>query len=1182
MIVSSVPELFGFEVEEAFDLKTDHLGLAFTLDEEKLNKARKGEIGYPAIQQFLTLTLLVEQGLAEEIGNGYAMASDVAVQLDTDTRYQLGLPDPWMGSFRVQTSGTTSSRDFRVTLSLLRPDGQDVGYYRIDGPFLKLSDQEVYLPDEAQWMALAAVQQHQELVDNQEEQSETDNLLAIHAVQSAKLMGLDVDLGPFRNLYISKPEKVGVAVSETPDGDLVLTPSLGAGENPDDVTNRLGQVIGKERGAIRVGDRIIVLDVEQMKGVQEVIQKRRIRKEDVPVFLDNPTAFLNAALVDLDLGFSIRVKGATVFRLAYFGETEDNGIDWFTSATENAKYYFGPEGVHQIVKDFEDIGRFRAALESSIKVGAREFCWEEGVYFRFEDPEEISKTLKQVEKEQEEKALGSDSEGNGGVEADDEPMEEENSGPVVVDIDTQDHETVFEAGNIPTDWQEALDKGDIDTSILQLSPYDYQDIGIRWILGLVNDSLDAHNSESQLFGSLLADDMGLGKTFMSLAAIAEYYRRCQLRFEVERPVLVVAPLGLLENWEDEVNKVFTTSPFSDIKTLQEDADLRMFRIPGRRSEVNQNLHSEDAGNYSFAGIEYSLKTRAGGYLSDALDQPKRLVLTGYSNLRDYMFSLSRIDWSFVIFDEAQNIKNPNALQTRAAKGLKAQFRLIVTGTPVENELKDFWCLLDTARPGLLGAYQGFRQKYVKPILSASPEDRPQVRLRMGEDLRSAVGGLMLRRLKEDNLNGLPTKTIYVGTSHVASGEIHEPNLEVTMDGLQRNRYESVIDVTRSAKGTDKGKGAVLQGLQQLRNISLHPDCIAGGSPRIPNSKKEAQEEFRKSGKLVKLLEVFEQIKKRNEKVIVFCINKRLQMLLKAGLQQIYGGKVHVINGDTKAISKRPSTASRKHLIQDFEKQAGFAAIVMSPVAAGVGLTVVGANNIVHLERHWNPSKESQATDRVYRIGQKKPVNIYVPILHHPKFESFDVNMAKLLTKKVVLRNAIVTPDVVTPEEMVSEGIFGPDITATSTPIDVGGLRNVSWEFFEALIAELLAKAHDANTYMTPVSNDYGCDVVVLGSNGENRLIQCKHTNSKKLRGHKPIQEVFSARPHYQKTFGQKFHHMEVYTNAHSFDADAVKTAKEFSVALNCFKNIKNLLKANPITDKDVMRRMQMPLAQSYN
>ena len=1177
MIVSSITELFGFEVEEAFDIKSDHLGLVFTLDKEKLNKARKGDIGYPAVQQFLTLTLLLEQGLAEEIGNGYAMASDIAVQLDTDIRDQLGLPEPWMGSFRVQTSGTTVSEYFRISLSLLRPDGQDAGYYRIDGPFVRLSDHEVYLPNEAQWMALASVQHHQKLVDNQEEPSETDNLLAIHAVQNAQLMGLNVDLGPFRNLYISKPEKVRVTASETPNGDLVLTPSLGAGEDPEDVTKRLGQVIGKEEGTIRVGDRIIVLDMEKMKGVQEVIQKRRIRKEDVPIFLKNPTAFLDAALVDLDLGFSIRVKGATVFQLAYFGETEDLDIDWFNNAAKNAKYHFGPHGVRKLVKDLEDVSRFRAAFENSIKVGAKEFCWEEGVYFRFEDTEEIWKELEQVEKEIREKPLDNHSEEKSEVAQEEEQSEEdESSRPVVVDIDTQDSENTFEAGNIPTDWRAALDKEEIDTSLLHLTPYDYQDIGIRWILGLVNGSLHTQTEKPQLFGSLLADDMGLGKTFMSLAAIAEYYRRCRLNSELERPVLVVAPLGLLENWKDEVDKVFTTSPFSDIVILQGDAALHTYRIPGKGREINQNLNSEDTEDYSFAGIEYSLKTRASGYLSDALDQPKRLVLTGYTTLRDHMFSLSRIDWSFVIFDEAQNIKNPNALQTRAAKGLKAQFRLIVTGTPVENELKDFWCLLDTARPGLLGAYQDFRQSYVKPILNASPEDRPQVRLGVGKELRDTVGGLMLRRLKEDNLDGLPTKNVYVGTSHVASGELHDPNMEVTMHGLQLDRYESVIDVTRAAKGTNNGKSAVLLGLQQLRNISLHPDCIAGGSPRIPSSKKEAFEEFQKSGKLAKLLEIIDQIKKRNEKVIVFCINKRLQMLLQTGLQQIYDGVVHVINGDTKAVSKRPNAAIRKRLIQDFENHAGFAAIIMSPVAAGVGLTVVGANNVVHLERHWNPAKESQATDRVYRIGQEKPVNIYVPILHHPELESFDVNMAKLLAGKVGLRDAIVTPDVVTPEEMLSEGIFGSDIKAKPTPIDVNGLRNVSWKFFEALIAEIMAKEHDADTYMTPASNDYGCDVVVLGSDGENRLIQCKHTNNRKLRGHKPIQEVFGARPHYQEEYGRKFQHMEVYTNAVGFDSDAVRTAKESSVVLYCFKDIKNLLKANPVTDRDVMHRLNMP------
>lgn len=103
------------------------------------------------------------------------------------------------------------------------------------------------------------------------------------------------------------------------------------------------------------------------------------------------------------------------------------------------------------------------------------------------------------------------------------------------------------------------------------------------------------------------------------------------------------------------------------------------------------------------------------------------------------------------------------------------------------------------------------------------------------------------------------------------------------------------------------------------------------------------------------------------------------------------------------------------MISDFEAKEGFNLIVMSPVAAGVGLTVVGANHVVHLERYWNPAKEAQATDRVYRIGQEKEVHIYIPLLHHPEFESFDVNLHRLLTQKTLLKDAVVTPEDVIPQ-----------------------------------------------------------------------------------------------------------------------------------------------------------------------
>ena len=119
-----------------------------------------------------------------------------------------------------------------------------------------------------------------------------------------------------------------------------------------------------------------------------------------------------------------------------------------------------------------------------------------------------------------------------------------------------------------------------------------------------------------------------------------------------------------------------------------------------------------------------------------------------------------------------------------------------------------------------------------------------------------------------------------------------------------------------------------------------------------------------------VLKVLREIEARREKAIIFCIGKNLQSFLQVGLSLLFDQPVHVINGDTKAVARKRGAKTRKILIEDFESAKGFAVIIMSPVAAGVGLTVVGANNVIHLERHWNPAKENQATDRVYRIGQE--------------------------------------------------------------------------------------------------------------------------------------------------------------------------------------------------------------------
>ncbi|WP_407318684.1 C-terminal helicase domain-containing protein [Isoptericola halotolerans] len=160
--------------------------------------------------------------------------------------------------------------------------------------------------------------------------------------------------------------------------------------------------------------------------------------------------------------------------------------------------------------------------------------------------------------------------------------------------------------------------------------------------------------------------------------------------------------------------------------------------------------------------------------------------------------------------------------------------------------------------------------------------------------------------------------------------------------------------------------------------------------------------------------ILDTVRTAREKAIVFVRTKAMQRALATWLRDRYGVPVDVVNGDTPATG---STDSRVKRIRRFEAREGFGVIIMSPLAAGVGLTVVGANHAIHLERHWNPAKEAQATDRVYRIGQTRPVHVYYPMALHPDVDSFGVNLDRLLRSKVALSGAVVVPERVTEEEI---------------------------------------------------------------------------------------------------------------------------------------------------------------------
>ena len=994
------------EQEQRFDLVVDRDGLNFVLPKGEFASCEKGDGSGWLLHQYVCLQMLEEQGLATRIANGFTVPSEDAVLLDADFKALLELPPSYQGCFETRVKGQTGQSVFSVQLIPVLPNGEAVPQYQLKGPCLQLSEKELFLLGPSEWAAFRSVDEHLRL--SPEEKTEHCNLSLIGRLQQSQREGMLIDLSHFNKLIIDRPDKVGVTATEQADGGLLLTPSYGTGAAPDDIHKRLGQLNGVNKlGTLRIRDKIVVLDEKRLQATHEIITSQKIPKSQVQDFLKTPSAFLDASLVDLDTGFSLRVKGATRFQFMQFGETDASGIDWFQLGCATAE---NTNAIKDVVSNREDLQALREKIVVAQQQGAETVTFE-GRAIDICDSVKVEKALAAIETSLNDAQLPQGEESESVAE---EPADKDERSTVSLD------EVVDISGSLLKIAEAATCSDQIDFSAYLRQPFAHQDEGIRWMLGLTNASLGKDSQETcRIQGALLADDMGLGKTYMALVGIGEYYNQLKDKGLTEKPVLIVAPLSLIENWEDEVAKTFPKSPFRDIVVLQSGRDLKKFKISGAPPETRQNLGDQELLDED--AIRYALKIGK-SFGSDRLDMPRRLVMVTYQTLRDYQFSMCRVDWSVVVFDEAQNIKNPNALQTRAAKGLKAHFKLLATGTPVENSLSDFWCLMDTAQPGLVGTWAQFRDQYVSPINKASAEDQGQVRLEVGQQLRQNVGKFMLRRLKEDNLEGLPAKRIYTGVQMESQDSwSYLPEIASEMQALQLNRYDEIIETYNLERQSGQGRGLALGVLMKLRETSLHP-CLADDQDLFSKTAKEAMGILCRSAKLENIVATLEKIKGRQEKVIIFAMTKKLQRFLKIWLGQIFSIDVNIINGDTKAVANKKDVLTRKGIIENFESEAGFAVIIMSPIAAGVGLTVVGANNVIHLERHWNPAKEAQATDRVYRIGQKKDVNIYLPALHHPRLTSFDVNLDRLLQKKMTLKDAVVTPQAVTAEEM--ESIFG--------------------------------------------------------------------------------------------------------------------------------------------------------------
>lgn len=695
-----------------------------------------------------------------------------------------------------------------------------------------------------------------------------------------------------------------------------------------------------------------------------------------------------------------------------------------------------------------------------------------------------------------------------------------------------------------------------DYSSLSRSVFDHQKIGINWLLKHGHRALKSIQPDqlTTMAGALFADDMGLGKTFTTLVFIKEWIKLWNERMNSECPaILVIAPLSLLENWKAEVSKSFgdNNEVFTRILLAQSEADLNLVRrgVGARDRAIPDKVE------------EYGLVFSDG--TPKSIDMPRSLVITTYQTLRDYRFSFAQAVWSAVIFDEAQNIKNPNALQTIAAKSLKATVRITLTGTPVENHLGDFWTILDASETGHLGTFSEFREKWVNRMRRGSEEEIKVI----GQGLRDHVGELMLRRMKEEELGSvLPRK---IG---------HMEMIPTPMSAEQEEAYDSVLSSHHELEleGSDENrtKNNALVSLWRIRQISLHPNLMGEGYIGAGRNAEESRRILEKSGKLRWLLEKLDSIKKVNEKVLIFCVQKKLQQSLAQNLSIIYGVQIPVINGDTQSSSKVNTDNTRLGLIKTFSESSGFGICILSPIAAGAGLNIVEANHVIHLERHWNPAKEDQATDRAYRIGQKRDVFVYLPTSTHSKYKgrAFDEVLHSLIQRKRGLQDALglVPAPAITTDEIITSVLSTSSNLDDSKPINVQTAIQLGWDLFESLIG-VIYKKNAENVIITMKGGDKGCDVVVLGwgKDKENILIQCKTTSHSELNSEKAVREVEGAVSTYENKLGVKFPNRYLHSNAQRFSNRTKGACKISNVKLFGREWIREQLTKYPITLKEI-------------
>ncbi|KAL2136355.1 hypothetical protein VTI74DRAFT_4187 [Chaetomium olivicolor] len=466
--------------------------------------------------------------------------------------------------------------------------------------------------------------------------------------------------------------------------------------------------------------------------------------------------------------------------------------------------------------------------------------------------------------------------------------------------------------------------GDIYPSL-----FDYQKTGVQWLAELY----------AQQVGGIIGDEMGLGKTVQLISFVAALHYSKMLH----KPVIVVAPATVLRQWVNEFHRWWPPLRVSILHS----SGSGMFNV---RDEGEIEDHVDD-----WDKEKPSKSSTAAKRIVDRVVEHGHVLVTTYAGLQTYGDVLIPVNWGYAVLDEGHKIRNPNTAITIYCKELRTPNRIILSGTPMQNNLTELWSLFDFIYPMRLGTLVAFRNQFEIPIRLGGYANATNLQImtaqKCAETLKETISPYLLQRLKVDVAADLPKKS-----EQVLFCKLSKPQREAYELFLKSDDMASILNRTRQS----------LYGIDILRKICNHPDLL---NPRLKTEPGYTWGDDSKSGKMVVVKSLLPMWKRLGHKTLLFCQGVQMLDIIEAFVQRLDNIKYLRMDGKT-PIKERQS------LVDQFNNDPDLDVFLLTTKVGGLGVNLTGANRVIIFDPDWNPSTDVQARERAWRLGQKREVTIY--------------------------------------------------------------------------------------------------------------------------------------------------------------------------------------------------------------